>query len=213
MEIKHLYKNNSIDDEWLDSCIDYLRSDMGITNNQELLKQTQLQFINSDLADSTTGGLPSNILELHNKCIFPTPSKGILLQVQSITDVGISSLSLKNNKEQKHTIKLVLSDGRMSVNAFEYAPIPNLSISTTAIGSKVIVKNVQVLHGTLLLTPQSLAFKGGRVEELENNREKIIDNILDKRLGIKPETVQSPAKPRNAEVQRTSNDVIEIDSD
>lgn len=186
---------------------------MGITNNQELLKQTQLQFINSDLADSTTGGLPSNILELHNKSIFPAPSKGVLLQVQSITDVGISSLSLKNNKEQKHTIKLVLSDGRISVNAFEYASIPNLSISATAIGSKMIVKNVQVLHGTLLLTPQSVVLKGGRVEELENNREKIIDNILDKRLGIKSENVQPPSKPRDAEVQRTSNDVIEIDSD
>ncbi|TIB03704.1 hypothetical protein E3P88_01696 [Wallemia ichthyophaga] len=165
----------------------------------------EIQFINSDLSDSTTGGLPRDIQQ--QELLFPSPSKGILLQVISITDIGISAYNLKLNRDQKSALKLKLSDGRISVDAFEYAEIPWLSLSTP-IGSKLLLKNVELLQGTLLLTPFNTQQKNGKIDDFDKYRDKIINDILDARLGRVSERTTNVASASTT--ANTAADVIEI---
>ncbi|KAK0547928.1 hypothetical protein OC846_003560 [Tilletia horrida] len=82
--------------EWLEGCVDYILSDAAASgrprpSDRELIKQVNLQLLHSDLADSAEAGvLPPDILDIHKKKLGEK-SKGVLLQVVGIMDVGVSA--------------------------------------------------------------------------------------------------------------------------
>lgn len=99
--------------------------------------------------------------------------------------------SLSSTQFPRSTLQLELSDGFTTVTAFEHQSIPSLSMNSgeeggTALGSKLLLKDIRVRSGRLLLNPKGVTLKGGMVEEWEKEaEEKLIDRLRTK-LGKPP---------------------------
>ncbi|KAL2912772.1 hypothetical protein HK105_207764 [Polyrhizophydium stewartii] len=108
-------------------------------------------------------------------------SLGFFLQVVDIAEVGVASNQLldaiRERKPkrgepppagelvlQRKMLRLTLSDGMQTCSAMEYAPIPDLTL-TSERGIKVFVSNVLIRRGVLLLTPENTRLLGGSVAE------------------------------------------------
>jgi RecQ-mediated genome instability protein 1 len=109
-------------------------------------------------------GLPANILTLNN-----TRVKNILVEITSITDIGVSAFTLGNSrstrmeradladiyegegeeevgeeegkipKYPRSMLKMELSDGAITLPAIEYRPMTELELGVTKLGYKVCV--------------------------------------------------------------------------
>ncbi|KAH9816036.1 hypothetical protein DFH28DRAFT_1125453, partial [Melampsora americana] len=187
--------------------------------NSQLIKKIETQLLLSDLSSSTSSihsPLPSSIALPKSLPNFPKEiilsDRAILVQIQSMTEIGHSALSLESTHQKRKNeaegrdrvwdldddealdrkapirfpramLKFELSDGHRTVHAVEYRKIDELELGVTPLGCKLLIKNVKVRRGILLLTPQNTVVKGLQVEELEVQRDQIFQTSLDIRLG------------------------------
>lgn len=139
------------------------------------------------------------------------PNRGILVQIQSITEIGHSALSLRTVHQKiiedaegrdrvisledpesqdrqapilypRAMLKFTLSDGHCTVPAIEYQKIDGLSLAETPLGCKLLIKSAPVRRGLVLLTSENTTIKGFQVDELDANRDSIFQEGLNTRL-------------------------------
>lgn len=58
-------------------------------------------------------------------------------------------------------LKLLLTDGKSFIPAFEHSPIQGLSVKTP-IGTKIVIKNVIYSYGYIELRPECVYILGGK---------------------------------------------------
>lgn len=83
----------------------------------------------------------------------------------------------------RSTLQLELSDGFTRIKALEHRRVDSLSMAHTALGCKLLLKDVKVLKGLLLMTPESVTIKGGTIASLNVDAEARMISQLRKRLG------------------------------
>ncbi|XP_027773154.1 recQ-mediated genome instability protein 1-like isoform X2 [Solanum pennellii] len=76
----------------------------------------------------------------------------------------------------KRCLKLSMTDGIQRVFGMEYRPIKDLNVLAPS-GLKVAICNVHVRHGILMLVPEVIEVLGGMVEELEEARKRLVNEI------------------------------------
>lgn len=215
---KAAYPTLVFEETWLAQCCQYLQTHFELTVPQ-LIKKVENQLLLSDLSDSTIvadcsvlkdvrvgdGGVEAQPKEVE------LGSRGILVQIQSMTEVGHSALSLQTvhqklqddaqgrdrvveledpESQDRHApisypramLKFQLSDGHHSVPAIEYHRIDGLSLAHTPLGSKLLLKCTTARRGLLLLTPENTTIKGFQVDELDTNRDQVFREGLQARL-------------------------------
>lgn len=83
-------------------------------------------------------------------------------------------------------LQLELSDGFTVVKAFEHRRIDAISMASTPLGAKLLLRNARFVNGQLLLSPECVSYKGGRVDDMDRDAEdRLIDQIRSK-LGKEP---------------------------
>ncbi|KAG0139561.1 hypothetical protein CROQUDRAFT_666322 [Cronartium quercuum f. sp. fusiforme G11] len=215
---KSTYPTLTFEPTWIEQCCQYLQNHFDLTNSQ-LIKKVETQLLLSDLScsvSSLNAPLPELLGSDRPFQSFPKeyllPNGGILLQIQSITEIGYSALSLENTHQKKINeakgrdrvldleddegldrqapiqfpramLKLELSDGHRTVSAIEYRRISALGLGITPLGCKLLVNNAKARRGMLLLTPENTIIKGLQVDELDAQRDQIFQTGLDFRLG------------------------------
>ncbi|KAK4049213.1 hypothetical protein OIO90_005502 [Microbotryomycetes sp. JL221] len=106
---------------------------------------------------------------------------------------------------KRGTLKLWLSDGHSEMQAFEWKPIPQLGpIDQVQLGAKMLIWNVRVVRGILMLSPDSVVWKGHQVEEMQQNALQDLENTLRMRLG---------KRPLRREERNVQDEAIVIDDD
>lgn len=88
-----------------------------------------------------------------------------MLQIQKIRNISAPKAN-EDSQAAPRMLKLVLTDGDNYVQAIETAPIPTISLSKTAPGSKLFIKNAKICSGYLLLNSNNCSLLGGRVPAL-----------------------------------------------
>lgn len=168
-------------------------------------------------------------------------SRGILVQIQSITEVGHSALSLQTvhqkllddaqgrdrvvdledpESQDRHApisypramLKFELSDGHHTVPAIEYHRLDGLSLAQTPLGSKLLLKCPTARRGLLLLTPDNTTIKGFQVDELDANRDQVFREGLQARLGAAAAVAQDPERVRPQPANQNGNASLPNDS-
>ncbi|KAH9452872.1 hypothetical protein MJO29_008122 [Puccinia striiformis f. sp. tritici] len=216
---KTTYPSVIFNEAWLTQCCEYLQTHFDLTPPQ-LIKKIENQLLLSDLSTSTTNeGSPLTDLrnseteevERQIKIKELPPNRGVLVQIQSITEIGHSALSLQTvhskimddvqgrdrvldledpESEDRQApivypramLKLTISDGHHSLPAIEYQKIEGLNLSETPLGCKLLIKAATVRRGIVLLTPENTTIKGFQVDELDSNRDRIFQEGLNARL-------------------------------
>lgn len=96
-------------------------------------------------------------------------------------------------------LRLKVSDGFTEYAAIECKRVPDLSLEDTPLGCKVrtnsnairpqahlliqlFLKNIRCLRGVLMLDGQSCSVKGGRIAELDDNRDEMLKFLLERRI-------------------------------
>ncbi|KAM4107713.1 hypothetical protein ACJW30_04G165500 [Castanea mollissima] len=147
--------------EWLEACLDALRSSvpsfasLGVDAKAKLCFE---RFLVSDMNRSGSGVLPRNVDSMH---LVDLPGPFVLQKAPP----GI-----------KRCLKLSMTDGVQRVFGMEYRPIQALE-SLAPAGLKVAICNVHIRHGLLMLVPEAFEVLGGLVEELEAARLRLVDEI------------------------------------
>lgn len=177
------------------------------------------QLLLSDLSTSTSLAETSPLKEVkiseqpfeRQPKVKQLSSRGILVQIQSITEIGHSALSLQTVHQKlqddaqgrdrvvdledpesqdrqapisypRAMLKFELSDGHYTVPAIEYQKINGLNLAETPLGCKLLIKSPMVRRGLLLLTPENTTIKGFQVDELDANRDQTFRDGLQARL-------------------------------
>ncbi|PHT51554.1 RecQ-mediated genome instability protein 1 [Capsicum baccatum] len=76
----------------------------------------------------------------------------------------------------KRCLKLSMTDGIQRVFGMEYRPIKDLDVLAPS-GLKVAICNVHIRHGLMMLVPEVMEVLGGMVEELEEARQRLVNEI------------------------------------
>lgn len=159
-------------------CVEHLRGlDARFREEKALVDAVRLQFLASDLRDSLDGR------QRYSR----------LVQVLSITDVGVSAYSLLEAlrgresdpavKIPRGMLRIEMCDGVDTLVGYEHTRIDGLSIDTP-LGIKLLLRSPRVRKGVLLLTPDNVEIVGGVIPELSDTRlNKIVDALCSK-LGI-----------------------------
>ena len=141
-----------------------LISDKSKSDNAATEKQIFDQFLNSNMSNSSLPVIPPNFGQLHD-VLFPSSTKGTVLQINSIMDIENSAQSLLNTitastpvRQVYHqpptipngpvnfprgTLKLEVTDGYKLITAIEFKRIPSLSMNTY-LGTKARWINIWV---------------------------------------------------------------------
>ncbi|KAF8312511.1 hypothetical protein DL93DRAFT_2059853 [Clavulina sp. PMI_390] len=106
LKLKEKYPKPSIDPTWLQDCYDWVVEENSLTPDQinEAFDQVELQYLGSDLADSTIegSGLPPQVADLEKGRLGAPASGGaILCQMVGITDIGQSAFTLRNIRQTR----------------------------------------------------------------------------------------------------------------
>ena len=152
--------------EWLDACYDWVIQELNVDQNniEEIKTNINAQLLQSDLADSTISGTGFPLVDAKTSTRIPGP---ILCQIVGLTDIGHSAFSLKNTRQMRidkadmtglalaqgdeeaandegpvpkyprGMLRFQLSDGSVSLSAFEYRRLPQLDLAETPLGYKV----------------------------------------------------------------------------
>lgn len=182
--------------EWLIECVEHLRGlDARFREEKALVDAVRLQFLASDLRDSLDG----------------RQRDPRLVQVLSITDVGVSAYSLLEAlrgresdpavKIPRGMLRIELCDGVDTLVGYEHTRIDGLSIDTP-LGIKLLLRSPPVREGVLLLTPDNVDIIGGVIPELSETRLSMIVDGLCSKLGI-----PVPERPMIQNIPTTSNAV------
>ncbi|XP_015059206.1 recQ-mediated genome instability protein 1-like [Solanum pennellii] len=164
--------------EWLESCVGGLEgSVVGEFSGLDDTTKAKLcfeQFLYSDMNFCGAGMLPRDVHKLHLVDL-----KGpFVLQVDEIVNI---SCPLRDRYQKvaagiKRCLKLSMTDGIQRVFGMEYRPIKDLDVLAPS-GLKVAICNVHVRHGILMLVPEVIEVLGGMVEELEEARKRLVNEI------------------------------------
>ncbi|CCI40866.1 unnamed protein product [Albugo candida] len=104
------------------------------------------KFLQTDLALCSLPVLP-DVTSMHND----TLQGCYIVQVATITNIGANyKLRTENSNFPNRTLKIGFTDGTLM--AYRHLPQFSIRLST---GSKVILRDVDIRHGLLLLTPQN----------------------------------------------------------
>ncbi|KAF9205631.1 hypothetical protein BGZ49_003763 [Haplosporangium sp. Z 27] len=156
---------------------------------------------------------PSSIATPHDQILFTdfggdgvqlsrSSGGGVILQIQEIQDIGISSLKMLEACEAigvkgdqpggflvdktlpKGMLALDLTDGVRRMRALVMEPIAGIAIEMK-MGAKIKVRDVQVRHGLLQLNPSNTLLLGGEVASMnQHSRRLVIMNQMKKKLGL-----------------------------
>ncbi|MCD9639691.1 hypothetical protein HAX54_024397 [Datura stramonium] len=163
--------------EWLESCIGGLEGSVGGFTGLDDTAKAKLcfeQFLYSDMNFCGAGMLPRDVHKLHLVDL-----KGpFVLQVDEIVNI---SCPLRDRYQKaaagiKRCLKLSMTDGIQRVFGMEYRPIKDLDVLAPS-GLKVAICNVHVRHGILMLVPEVIEVLGGMVEELEEARQRLVNEV------------------------------------
>uniref|UniRef100_A0A0V0IM89 RecQ-mediated genome instability protein 1 n=2 Tax=Solanum chacoense TaxID=4108 RepID=A0A0V0IM89_SOLCH len=164
--------------EWLESCVRGLEGSVvgGFSGLDDTTKAKLCfeQFLYSDMNFCGAGMLPRDVHKLHLVDL-----KGpFVLQVDEIVNI---SCPLRDRYQKaaagiKRCLKLSMTDGIQRVFGMEYRPIKDLDVLAPS-GLKVAICNVHVRHGILMLVPEVIEVLGGMVEELEEARKRLVNEI------------------------------------
>ncbi|KAM6570355.1 hypothetical protein CsatB_018340 [Cannabis sativa] len=178
--------------EWLDACVQGLeRSVPGFEglNVDVKAKLCFERFLVSDMNQFGGGLLPENVHSLH---LVDLPGRYVL-QVDEIVNI---SCPLKSRYQKaapgiKRCLKLSMTDGVQRVFGMEYRPIKDLDALSPA-GLKVVICNVHVRHGLLMLVPETFEVLGGLVQEMEEARQRLVDEVNKPPRGIRTRNRELP---------------------
>ncbi|KAG5570013.1 hypothetical protein H5410_059779 [Solanum commersonii] len=164
--------------EWLESCVGGLEGSVvgGFSGLDDTTKAKLCfeQFLYSDMNFCGARMLPRDVHKLHLVDL-----KGpFVLQVDEIVNI---SCPLRDRYQKaaagiKRCLKLSMTDGIQRVFGMEYRPIKDLDVLAPS-GLKVAICNVHVRHGILMLVPEVIEVLGGMVEELEEARKRLVNEI------------------------------------
>ncbi|GMK55003.1 hypothetical protein CspeluHIS016_0200590 [Cutaneotrichosporon spelunceum] len=185
------YPDPPPDQAWVNECVAALLA-AGLSADAHSVEH---QYLCSDLGASTTPShtLPTAEDVGRHTTTIPGP---LIVQVHSVMDVGVSAVSLQRTMEERRDVlsgatrirrmdddeevkegkvppyprsmlALEVSDGRTVVRAIEYRRVEGLKLADTPLGTKLRLRNVRFLKGTLLLTPHNCEVLGGVIEALE----------------------------------------------
>ncbi|DAZ96062.1 TPA: hypothetical protein N0F65_005840 [Lagenidium giganteum] len=114
------------------------------------------RLLQEDLHVSCSPRLPPDVAALDRVTL-----EGVcVLQVLDVVNIGANvEKRTEDSKGPTRTLKLALTDGHQIVYGFEHMWLPQLSTSTKR-GTKVLIKNANVRHGLLLLTPHTCQVLG-----------------------------------------------------
>lgn len=161
---------------------------------QRLHAAVRAQFLASRLADSMD----------HAQVCGDNLPASMILQVGSITDVGVSAQTLLDTLNARRTqqpppayprqmLCLQLEDGFGGVvSAYEHTRIPGLQLGETPLGCKVRVQHARRENDVVFLEPRTTTVLGGTIPELAQSMERLFEEQLCAQLGI------APSKPTNA---------------
>lgn len=121
--------------------------------------------------------------------------------------------SLPSTVFPRSTLQLTLSDGFTKVKAFEHRRVPQLSMTEPPMGSKILLKRVTVKSGHILLSPDSIELKGGRVESLDSQWEARMIDQLRSKLGKPPAKYHRQNTAAGAEEQQVDPPAAAKDKD
>ncbi|XP_059276958.1 recQ-mediated genome instability protein 1 isoform X1 [Lycium ferocissimum] len=163
--------------EWLESCVSGLegmeRGFLGLDDNAKA-KLCFEQFLYSDMNYCGAGMLPRDVHKLHLVDL-----KGpFVLQVDEIVNIScpVRDRYQKAAAGIKRCLKLSMTDGIQRVFGMEYRPIKDLDVLAPS-GLKVVICNVHVRRGLMMLVPEVIEVLGGMVEELEEARQRLVNEI------------------------------------
>ncbi|XP_018626529.1 recQ-mediated genome instability protein 1 isoform X2 [Nicotiana tomentosiformis] len=163
--------------DWLESCVRGLEGsvrEFTQLDDNAKAKFCFEQFLYSDMNYCGAGWLPRDVHKLHLVDL-----KGpFVLQVDEIVNI---SCPLRDRYQKaaagiKRCLKLSMTDGIQHVFGMEYRPIKDLDVLAPS-GLKVAICNVHVRHGLLMLVPEVIEVLGGMVEELEQARQRLVNEI------------------------------------
>ncbi|CAN4096213.1 unnamed protein product [Withania somnifera] len=163
--------------EWVESCVSGLERSVGGFSGLDNTVKAKLcfeQFLYSDMNYCGAGMLPKDVNKLHLVDL-----KGpFVLQVDEIVNI---SCPLRDRYQKaaaglKRCLKLSMTDGIQHVFGMEYRPIKDLDVLAPS-GLKVAICNVHIRHGLLMLVPEVIEVLGGMVEELEEARQRLVNEI------------------------------------
>ncbi|XP_044737325.1 tudor domain-containing protein 3-like [Chrysoperla carnea] len=89
----------------------------------------------------------------------------IVLQIQKIRNISAPK-SNESSGAAPRLIKLILSDGHTTCQAIEFGQISNINLTKTPPGTKLLIKNAQVLGSYVLLADKNVNILGGNVQAL-----------------------------------------------
>ncbi|KAJ3893272.1 hypothetical protein GG344DRAFT_75154 [Lentinula edodes] len=215
--LKSHYPKPHIDPEWLQACYDWIVTEKNmnpVTDMQKIIQEVEVQLLESDLRDSMLHGtgIPNNVANI-NTAYSKLTGPPILVQIEAITDVGVSAYSLHKTRlireerrdageEQegeadgevegegpipnytRSMLRLELSDGATTLRAAEYRPIHELTLGHTPLGYKLQIQNAEVRRGIIFLEPRNITIKGHLVSDREVNQEAEFAHGLRRRLGL-----------------------------
>ncbi|KAH7106281.1 hypothetical protein BKA62DRAFT_686550 [Auriculariales sp. MPI-PUGE-AT-0066] len=216
--LRNEFPSPHISIEWLDACYEWITTELNLNpgDNDELKRQIRAQLLQSDLADSAVPntGFPFLAADAPQTHI-PGP---VLCQVTALTEIGHSAFSLKNVRQTRidkadmtglalaqgdeeaaedegpvpkyprSMLRLHLSDGNISIPAFEYRRIPGLM-------RQMLVHNALVRGGYVFLEPASVTLLAYGVDELDQNRDVDFLRGLRQRLGHEDDDVLGAPQP------------------
>jgi RecQ-mediated genome instability protein 1 len=156
--------------EWLEACYNWVVDERNLNpanHLEQIIQEIEIQLLESDLRDSMIHGtgIPRNFADGNTQSsILNGPP--ILVQIESITDIGISAYELNKVRETREErlaageqeegegdievegegpvpkyprsmLRFEISDGVTTIKAMEYRSIPELSLEETQLGCKV----------------------------------------------------------------------------
>ena len=154
--------------EWLQGCYDWIIDDKQLNPANQLdtiIEEVEAQLLASDLRDSMIhgSGIPARIA--NNDTRHSTLTGPVLVQIESITDIGVSAYNLNKTRQLREErraagariegevdsdveeegpipeytrsmLRFEISDGATTMRAMEYRKIPELKLGQTPLGYK-----------------------------------------------------------------------------
>ncbi|KAF9929530.1 hypothetical protein BGZ65_005766, partial [Modicella reniformis] len=194
----------------------YLLADFRILGSKPLLPSSITTYHKQRLFIDVSATKSNSNSTGHDDRLGQTSGGGVILQILEVQDIGVSLLKMVEACEAlgvkgdepggfqvektlpKSMITLDVTDGVRKIKAMVTEPIPEVAIEMK-LGAKIRVKDVEVRHGMLQLSPSNTLLLGGEVASMNRHPRRLaIMNQMKKRLGlpldILPTTSASPAE-------------------
>ncbi|KAF8945001.1 hypothetical protein BGZ47_003391 [Haplosporangium gracile] len=201
--------NASID--WIRQCIAHAQS-QGTSDNKLASFILDMYLLADFRTLSPKALLPTTTQTPHKQTLFNESGHrdplsrekggGAILQIVEIQDIGVSSLKMLEACDAvgvagdepgglqvgkslpQGNLSLDLTDGTRLIRAVLLEPIFGIAMEMM-LGAKIRVRNADVRHGMLMLSPKNTFLLGGEVASMNDYpRRLVIMNQMKKRLGL-----------------------------